>query len=207
MSSSSRRDSGRDGQPLDCKVYVGELGTSGDKRELEDAFGYYGPLKNVWVARSPPGFAFVEFEDPRDARDAARALDGRTICGRRVRVELSTGKSRHSGRDGGGRDSGRDGGGSRYSGGGGGGGRGVTGGRPFNPADRCYDCGERGHYARACREARRRTRSRSRSRGRYSRSRSRSPRDDYSRSRSRSRSRGRSRSASKSPRPNGASAD
>lgn len=84
----------RDNCPLDCKVYVGELGNSGSRQELEDAFGYYGPLKNVWVARNPPGFAFVMFEDSRDARDACRALNGKMICGRRVRVELSSGKTR-----------------------------------------------------------------------------------------------------------------
>ncbi|XP_018602420.1 serine/arginine-rich splicing factor 3-like isoform X1 [Scleropages formosus] len=80
--------------PLDCKVYVGNLGNNGNKTELERAFGYYGPLRSVWVARSPPGFAFVEFEDPRDAADAVRELDGRTLCGCRVRVELSNGEKR-----------------------------------------------------------------------------------------------------------------
>ncbi|RWS28123.1 alternative splicing factor SRp20/9G8-like protein [Leptotrombidium deliense] len=84
----------RDNCPLDCKVYVGELGNNGTRHELEEAFGYYGPLRNVWVARNPPGFAFVMFEDPRDARDAVRALNGKVICGRRVRAELSTGKTR-----------------------------------------------------------------------------------------------------------------
>uniref|UniRef100_A0A3B4G971 Serine/arginine-rich splicing factor 3 n=1 Tax=Pundamilia nyererei TaxID=303518 RepID=A0A3B4G971_9CICH len=79
--------------PLDCKVYVGNLGNNGNKTELERAFGYYGPLRSVWVARNPPGFAFVEFEDPRDASDAVRELDG-TMCGCRVRVELSTGEKR-----------------------------------------------------------------------------------------------------------------
>ena len=58
----------------DCKVYVGDLGNSASKQELEDAFRYYGPLRNVWVARNPPGFAFVEFEDARDAEDAIRGL-------------------------------------------------------------------------------------------------------------------------------------
>lgn len=63
--------------PLDCKVYVGNLGNNGNKNELERTFGYYGPLRSVWVARNPPGFAFVEFEDSRDASDAVRELDGR----------------------------------------------------------------------------------------------------------------------------------
>ncbi|XP_062853963.1 serine/arginine-rich splicing factor 3a isoform X2 [Trichomycterus rosablanca] len=82
---------------LDCKVYVGNLGDNGNKTDLERAFGYYGPLRSVWVARHPPGFAFVEFEDPRDARDAVRELDGRTLCGCRVRVEMSNGEKRNRG--------------------------------------------------------------------------------------------------------------
>ncbi|XP_069178075.1 RNA-binding protein 1 isoform X1 [Procambarus clarkii] len=79
---------------MDCKVYVGNLGNNAAKHELESAFTKYGPLVNVWVARNPPGFAFVEFEDPRDAEDAVRALDGSRLCGVRVRVEMSTGRSR-----------------------------------------------------------------------------------------------------------------
>ncbi|XP_077284686.1 x16 splicing factor isoform X2 [Arctopsyche grandis] len=125
----------------ECKLYVGDLGNNASKPELEDAFSYYGPLRNVWVARNPPGFAFVEFEDPRDAEDAVRGLDGRTICGRRARVEMSNGK---------------------------GGGRGYRGppprssrmARPFHPDDRCYECGDRGHYARDCSRLGRRTRRR-----------------------------------------------
>ena len=61
---------------LDCKVYVGDLGYGCAKQELEEVFSKYGVLRNVWVARKPPGFAFVEFEDSRDAEDAVRALDG-----------------------------------------------------------------------------------------------------------------------------------
>ncbi|ERE73882.1 2-amino-3-carboxymuconate-6-semialdehyde decarboxylase-like protein [Cricetulus griseus] len=73
----------RDSCPLERKVYVGNLGNNGNKTELERAFGYYGPLRSVWVARNPPGFAFVEFEDPQDASDAVRELDRRTLCKRR----------------------------------------------------------------------------------------------------------------------------
>ncbi|KAL7987259.1 hypothetical protein Chor_006178 [Crotalus horridus] len=105
----------------ETKVYVGNLGTGAGKGELERAFSYYGPLRTVWIARNPPGFAFVEFEDPRDAEDAVRGLDGKVICGSRVRVELSTGMPRRSRYD---RPPAR---------------------RPFDPNDRCYECGEKGH--------------------------------------------------------------
>ncbi|XP_066585938.1 RNA-binding protein 1 isoform X2 [Prorops nasuta] len=82
---------------LACKVYVGNLGNSASKHELENKFGKYGPIRNVWVARNPPGFAFVEYEDPRDAEDAVRGLDG-AVCGNaRMRVEMSSGRSRRGG--------------------------------------------------------------------------------------------------------------
>uniref|UniRef100_A0ABI7YQR9 Serine and arginine rich splicing factor 7 n=1 Tax=Felis catus TaxID=9685 RepID=A0ABI7YQR9_FELCA len=184
----------------ETKVYVGNLGTGAGKGELERAFSYYGPLRTVWIARNPPGFAFVEFEDPRDAEDAVRGLDGKVICGSRVRVELSTGMPRRSRFD---RPPAR---------------------RPFDPNDRCYECGEKGHYAYDCHRYSRRRRSRSRSasprRSRsvsLRRSRSASLRRSrsgsikgsrYFQSRSRSRSRSRSlsrprssRSKSRSPSP------
>ena len=31
---------------------------------------------SVWVARRPPGYAFIDFDDRRDAQDAIRELDG-----------------------------------------------------------------------------------------------------------------------------------
>lgn len=60
---------------IECKVYIGNLGNNANKNELEDAFSKYGPIRNIWIARNPPGFAFIEFEDPRDAEDAVRGLD------------------------------------------------------------------------------------------------------------------------------------
>ena len=83
-----------DSCPLDCKVYVDNLGNNGKKAELEWDFGYYGPLWIVCYARNPPRFAFVESEDPRDAAAAVRELDGRILGGCQVRVELSNGEKR-----------------------------------------------------------------------------------------------------------------
>ncbi|MGH0178698.1 UNVERIFIED_CONTAM: hypothetical protein FKN15_005673 [Acipenser sinensis] len=52
-------------------------------------------------------------------------MDGKVLCGSRIRVELSTGMSRKT----------------RY---------GRPSRRHFDPNDRCYQCGERGHYAYDC---------------------------------------------------------
>ena len=61
---------------VEGKVYVGDLPPDASESEIEQAFNYYGHLRSVWVARNPPGFAFVEFEDCKDAEDAVQALDG-----------------------------------------------------------------------------------------------------------------------------------
>ncbi|PAV76864.1 hypothetical protein WR25_25964 [Diploscapter pachys] len=104
---------------MDSKVYVGGLPNDATSQELEDVFYRFGRIRKVWVARRPPGFAFVEFEDGRDAEDAVKALDGSRICGVRARVELSHGRRRNGGSGGGG----GGGGGGGYSSGGGYGGR------------------------------------------------------------------------------------
>uniref|UniRef100_A0A452VEN4 Serine/arginine-rich splicing factor 7 n=1 Tax=Ursus maritimus TaxID=29073 RepID=A0A452VEN4_URSMA len=149
-------------------VYVGNLGTSVSRGELERAISYYGPLRNVWIVKNPPGFAFVEFEDPRHAEDAVRGLDGRVICDTRWTSGISRPPAQCS----------------------------------FDPSDKCYECGEKGHYAYDChccslqRRSRSQSRSHLRSRGRrYSCSCSRS-RERRSVSFSRSASHRRSRSGS-----------
>mmetsp|Transcript_22360 Transcript_22360/g.35017 ORF Transcript_22360/g.35017 Transcript_22360/m.35017 type:complete len:85 (+) Transcript_22360:50-304(+) len=49
------------------KVFVGNLPPNAEGRDLRDFFRDYGQLNDAWVARKPPGFGFVWFEDERDA--------------------------------------------------------------------------------------------------------------------------------------------
>lgn len=77
-------------------VYVGNLPLDIKHRELEDLFYKYGRIRNVdlKLPPRPPGFAFVEFDDPRDAMDAVRGRDGYEFFGNRLRVEVSHGGGR-----------------------------------------------------------------------------------------------------------------
>ena len=61
---------------VESKVYVGDISRDMTERDLERAFSDYGSIRSVWVATDPPGFAFVQFDDERDALDAVKGLDG-----------------------------------------------------------------------------------------------------------------------------------
>uniref|UniRef100_A0A183ANS8 RRM domain-containing protein n=1 Tax=Echinostoma caproni TaxID=27848 RepID=A0A183ANS8_9TREM len=77
-------------------LYVGGLLKSVVKDDLLHELEKYGEVVDVWIARNPPGFAFVEYVKSQDAEKAVRALDGVTICGSRVRVEFAHGRSREA---------------------------------------------------------------------------------------------------------------
>ncbi|KAG9305863.1 hypothetical protein G9A89_016515 [Geosiphon pyriformis] len=121
------------------KLYIGHLSQRTEKRDLEELFERYGKVISVDV--KPMGYAFVEFEDPRDADDAVKQLNGYELDGARIAVEWS----RRSGGPGSGcflcagqghwarecpeaREKGMD----------------VRSGR-------CFRCGEIGHLAKYCR--------------------------------------------------------
>ncbi|XP_009771597.1 serine/arginine-rich-splicing factor SR34 isoform X6 [Nicotiana sylvestris] len=78
---------------LSRTIYVGNLPGDIREREVEDLFYKYGHIVEIElkVPPRPPGYAFVEFEDSRDADDAIRGRDGYDFDGHRLRVELAHG--------------------------------------------------------------------------------------------------------------------
>jgi arginine/serine-rich splicing factor 7 len=62
--------------PNGCKVFIGNLDDRTSKGDLEDFFRGAGTVSQLWIARNPPGFGFVEFEDGRDAEDACKDFNG-----------------------------------------------------------------------------------------------------------------------------------
>ncbi|AQL06782.1 Serine/arginine-rich-splicing factor SR34 [Zea mays] len=74
-------------------IYVGNLPGDIREREVEDLFYKYGKIVDIdlKVPPRPPGYAFVEFEDPRDAEEAIAGRDGYNFDGHRLRVEAAHG--------------------------------------------------------------------------------------------------------------------
>ncbi|OQR87526.1 hypothetical protein ACHHYP_08559 [Achlya hypogyna] len=75
-------------------LYVANLPHKLTHDELSALFGKYGRISKCDLIEDPVthesrGFAFVTFEDKRDAEDAIAGLNETDIMGRRVRVELA----------------------------------------------------------------------------------------------------------------------
>jgi len=90
----------------ECRVYVGNLPPDIRTKDIEDLFYRYGKILYVDLKnRRGPPFAFVEFEDPRDAEDAVSKRDGYDYDGYKLRVEFPRGgtRGRSGGSGGGGR--------------------------------------------------------------------------------------------------------
>ncbi|KAF2363530.1 RNA recognition motif domain [Trinorchestia longiramus] len=71
------------------RIYVGNLPPDIRSKDIEDLFYKFGKIMFIDLKnRKGPPFAFVEFEDPRDAEDAVRVRDSYDYDGYRLRVEF-----------------------------------------------------------------------------------------------------------------------
>ncbi|XP_061166812.1 uncharacterized protein LOC133175718 [Saccostrea echinata] len=74
-----------------AKVYVGGLAENVEKHHLEEIFERFGLVKTVWIARNPlsRGYAFVTFFEPKHAEEAVKGVDGTSLLGSKLKVQLS----------------------------------------------------------------------------------------------------------------------
>ncbi len=113
------------------KLFVGNLSWTTTDGILQDAFTPFGTVTEAAVMMDKftgksRGFAFVTMGSPEEAEAAVKAMDGKEIDGRPVRVSIARPKEERAPGGGGGF---RGGGGGGYKGGGGGGGGYKGGGR------------------------------------------------------------------------------
>ena len=86
----------RNGREPNCTLIVRDLSDGARSDELKDIFKEYGNVKDVYIpldyyTRRQRGFAYVQFEDPRDAKDALNDLDGNKYMDREMRIDIARG--------------------------------------------------------------------------------------------------------------------
>lgn len=69
------------------RIYIGRLPERTRESDLERFLRGYGDIKEI---RLMTGYAFVEFEEERDAEDAVYELNGKSVNGESVNVDYAT---------------------------------------------------------------------------------------------------------------------
>ncbi|XP_049618670.1 RNA-binding motif protein, X chromosome isoform X2 [Syngnathus scovelli] len=77
------------------KLFIGGLNTETTEKALEQYFGKYGRIVQVLLMKDREtnksrGFAFVTYDNPADAKDAAREMNGKSLDGKAIKVEQAT---------------------------------------------------------------------------------------------------------------------
>ena len=112
---------------MSTKLFVGNLSFNTTENALQDAFAAHGTVieANVMMDRMsgrPRGFGFVTMSSPEEAQKAIEAMNGASVDGRNLTVNVA--RPREDRPSGGGGGGGGGGGRREYGGGGGGSGGG-----------------------------------------------------------------------------------
>jgi len=94
---------------MSSKLFVGNLSFDTTENDLQDAFAAHGTVTetNLMMDRAtgrPRGFGFVTMSSPEEAQKAIEALNGKSVGGRALTVNIARPREeRSSGGGGGGR--------------------------------------------------------------------------------------------------------
>ncbi|XP_077404584.1 uncharacterized protein LOC144037192 isoform X2 [Vanacampus margaritifer] len=83
-------------RPPNSSLFVRNISDDSRPEDLRREFGRYGPVVDVYIpldfyTRQPRGFAYIQFEDVRDAEDALHSLDRKWVCGRQIEIQFAQG--------------------------------------------------------------------------------------------------------------------
>uniref|UniRef100_UPI0039802735 RNA-binding protein n=1 Tax=Salmonella sp. s55004 TaxID=3159675 RepID=UPI0039802735 len=79
-----------------AQLFIGRLSKSSRHRDVEDMFSAYGHLTRCDLKYGTGmAYAFVDFDDRRDAEDAIRCENNREIEGQHIVVEWARGPKRN----------------------------------------------------------------------------------------------------------------
>lgn len=90
------RDPKIEGDPYKT-IVVSRLSYDVTEKKLRREFEEFGPIKRIRMvtdlAGKPRGYAFIEYENKKDMKEAYKAADGKKIEGRRVLVDVERGRT------------------------------------------------------------------------------------------------------------------
>uniref|UniRef100_A0A2I3SVL2 RRM domain-containing protein n=1 Tax=Pan troglodytes TaxID=9598 RepID=A0A2I3SVL2_PANTR len=73
------------------KLFIGGLNRETNEKTLKAVFGKHGPISEVLLIKDRTsksrGFAFITFENPADAKNAAKDMNGKSLDGKAIKVE------------------------------------------------------------------------------------------------------------------------
>ncbi|XP_077383840.1 uncharacterized protein LOC144022695 [Festucalex cinctus] len=83
-------------RPPNSSLFVRNISEESRPEDLRREFGRYGPIVDVYIpldfyTRRPRGFAYIQFEDVRDAEDALHNLDHKWVGGRQIEIQFAQG--------------------------------------------------------------------------------------------------------------------
>ncbi|XP_018582531.1 serine/arginine-rich splicing factor 10-like isoform X2 [Scleropages formosus] len=83
-------------RPPNTSLFIRNISDESRPEDLRREFGRYGPIVDVYIpvdfyTRRPRGFAYIQFEDVRDAEDALHNLDRKWVCGRQIEIQFAQG--------------------------------------------------------------------------------------------------------------------
>ena len=93
---------------MSSKLFVGNLSFDTTENDLQDAFAAHGTVTetNLMMDRAtgrPRGFGFVTMSSPEEAQKAIEALNGKSVGGRALTVNIAKPREERSSGGGGGR--------------------------------------------------------------------------------------------------------